>query len=1523
MEGVLIRDQKKDTILYAGLLRVRITDWFFLKDKADLKYIGLEDAVIKLQRKNAIWNYQFIVDYFSSPTPTKKKSGGIALSIKKIDLKNIHFLKNDLWTGDIVDVKLASLVLDADNVNLKKNIFNINHVVLNKPIITLWSLPPLRPKKTTILKIVPDTGLYFNEANISIGLRQLQIMNGRLFIEGNTNKPYPGFDGAHIELSQLNGTINQLSFLKDTLKALIHLSVKDRSGLEIKKLKTNFKLTPQIMELANLDLQTNKSKLGNYYAMKFKNFNKDFGNYINQVVMDAKFNHAIIHSDDIAFFAPELKGLKKEAELGGEFLGTVTNFKVDAFKAQIGTTTTIFGALRMKGLPEIKKTTIEFNNGTLKTTAYDLGIFIPSLQKIEQPNLAALGNILYRGSFSGTIQNFRTAGLFSTKLGALRTNISMRLPNKGEPSYSGDIETTQFNIGKFINLDALGLLNFKGKIIGSSFDINKLKTKLDGKIASIEYNKYKYTQIVTNGTIQKKYFNGELEVNDSNLVFISNVEVDFSKEQPLFNIVGDLAKSNLQALNFTKDKIEIAGLLDVNFTGDNIDKFTGTAKFLNAVVKGPRSMVNFDSLNLTSTYKNAIKTLHIGSNDFNATIMGKFSIMELPASFQAFLNNYYPTYIKRPKSTPKNQEFTFSINTQYFEPYVKIFEKKIAGFNDISLKGTIDTRKNLLSIDASVPYARYNKYSLVGFNLEGKGDFDYLSIATTISNIDIGDSLHLPDTKIYITSGNDRSAVTINTSTTNNYNKASLYADVTTLEDGVKIKFRPSSFVLNEKEWSIEKEGEIEIRKNLINAKNVKFSQGFQEITIEPVKQSGVKNSLIVKLKNIILGDILSLFLKQQRIEGLTSGTILLSDFYDDFTADVNLNSTQFSLDKDSIGLLNIKAGYKNSTGIIPFKVTSPNLGYHFDATGSYNLKDTTGNAFNTTIQLQNSQIGIVEQFIGDIFSQLSGLATGKLTISGNFNSLGLFGDIQLRNAGMKVNYTQVYYTIDSANIEFREDGIDFGKFAIKDKYKNTGTVSGKLFEKQFKEMAFDFDLNTDKLLLIDTKAVDNNQFYGKAIGKASLSFKGPETGCKMTIIAESNDSSHITIPNSISKESGAADFIVFKEYGTEMTELKSKSNFNLTVDLDISATNKVAIDVVLDELTGDIIKAVGNGRLRIKAGTSEPLTIKGRYNIERGKYDFNFQSLLKKPFELLPDAGNYIEWNGDPFKAELHIDAQYTAERVSMSELVGKNSFSGTVKAYRGNVYVIASLRKELSKPDIQFKLDFPQGSPIKNDNEFSQFIARIEKDENEILKQVSFLIVFNSFAPPGEANGTAGSNPYSFSSIGINSLSQVLTKEVNKAVSNLLYKITRDKSLSFDMGATLYSSSSIFGTDGGSVQANSNRLDRSRVNFKFGKSFFNNNVVVTFGGDLDFNLGTSSSVQSGNLQWLPDVNVEIILSQDRKLRAIIFSKNSLDISGVNFGRRNRQGVSISYRQDFEKLFGKKEKEMEVETSTDRSKLQ
>ena len=196
-------------------------------------------------------------------------------------------------------------------------------------------------------------------------------------------------------------------------------------------------------------------------------------------------------------------------------------------------------------------------------------------------------------------------------------------------------------------------------------------------------------------------------------------------------------------------------------------------------------------------------------------------------------------------------------------------------------------------------------------------------------------------------------------------------------------------------------------------------------------------------------------------------------------------------------------------------------------------------------------------------------------------------------------------------------------------------------------------------------------------------------------------------------------------------------------------------------------------------------------------------------------------------------------------------------------------------------------------------------------MLSQATSLIVFGTFAPYGQGLLTSNTGSNSIN-LGVNTISQLVSKQVNKAVSNLLFKITGDKGLRFDLGTSVYSSSSILDQSSGlNAITSNNKLDRTNINFKVGKSFFNDNVIVSFGGDLDFNLGTTSAIANGNMQWLPDLNIELVLSQDKRLRAIVFSKNNLDISGSTFGRINRQGVSLSYKRDFDKLFALKPKEM------------
>ena len=1491
LENILIKDEKKDTLIFSKIGKLRLTDLYFSKSAPVIRYIGLEGARIYLNRTSPKWNYQFLLDYLNKDSSNKKTSN---FDIKKIDLSDFHFVLDDRWDGEKQELLAKNVLLNIKSFNPSNKRILIDQLIINKPFINLHSYDGINKM---VVKDTTESGIkttLLNPSKLNIVAYEIQVINGKFLIDYGFEKPVPYFDEEHIRMHDLNAKIYNATLFNDTITAKVNLSVKERSGVEIKKLSTQFKLTPQIMEFAQLSLKTNNSSIGPYYAMQYKNFKKDFNNYMQSVTMKAHFENSIIAIKDIAYFTPSLNNIDQKVKMSFHFNGTVANFEAKDLHA-IYNNSTVKGLFSMKGLPSLRNTQINFNNLLAVTNYKDLSSWLPNLKNIKEIKLEKLGTVLFAGNFKGTIYDFITKGEFNTDLGYANTEIRLQFPQNKEPSYEGMLKTSHFNAGKLLDISTLGLLNFNGKIKGSSFDLIKQKTNIQGNIDSIAWNNYTYTHITTNGDIQKGAYNGNLKIKDPNINFISNIEVDFNQGRPKINAVGDLQNTNLKELGFSKNKIQLTGLLDINFDGDSIDNFMGYAKFYNGQLKGEQSIVRFDSITLISGVEKGNKYLQLASDDINATISGKFNISRLPASIQFFMQRYLPSYIPAPENTPANQLFDIQIKTNYVEPFIRIFNSSFSGFNNLNLKGAINTDSKTLKFIASVPFAQWEDMAFKGGEFTGNGNKDSIQLLVKANSYQITDSFNFVDPIIHIQTSNDKSNIQISASSNNALQNINLSGTVNTYENGLVIKWQPSNFLLNKKRWDINNGGEISLRKNNTYAKGVKLSQGIQEILLTSAKD----NNLQLELNDIILGDITKLFFRYPQLEGITNGTVYLKNILDNFGLTADINIDQFSFNNEVVGLTNLNASYTHKTGMVPFAFDIPNTAYNLSAEGTYNTKDSS-KPLDATLYLNHSKFSLVEQFIGGVITNLDGKADGKIHFGGRIENPVLLGSATIQDASLKVDYTKVRYFIKEATIQFTHEGMDFGSIQLTDQLNRKAIFKGKILNEGFKHLTYDLEMSSPKIELLNMVSTDNSYFYGNAVGKASMTIKGPEENIKMTINADVNDSSHLYIPNTTSKDGGSSDFIMFKKYGKTAVKSSDIPTYNLLVDLDLSANNKTKIDVILDELTGDIIKAKGNGRLKIRAGNIEPFTIRGKYNIESGNYDFNFQSFIKKPFELIPEIGNYIEWTGNPYDAEIHVDARYTAERISLNELVGSANFSNAVKSYRGSVYVIAALRNKLFQPNIKFSIAFPQGNPISSDNEFSQFITRLERDENEILKQVSFLIVFNSFAPVGFSTGNSN-NAYSMTSIGINTISQLLTKEVNKSVTHLLNKVTGDNSLRFDVGSSVYNSGNLLDPTGAGIAINANKIDRQRVNLKLGRSFLNDKVIINVGGDLDFNVRSSTNIQNDNFQWLPDLNIEFILTRDRKLRAIVFNRNSLDINGSSLGRRNRQGVSISYRKDFE----------------------
>ncbi len=1525
LEDALVEDAANDTLLYAGQVKVSITDWWFFKDRAELHYIGLENATIKLHRKDSVWNYQFLADYFASgqqkDNAKKDTVNGLAMDLKELELSHIHLLKKDEWRGEDMDLHLSAMSLHAEELDLSRKIARISSLEFTEPGFAITNYPGRRPTPPDTTETIKNDPLHLrlNPAGWEITANNLTIRNGSFRDDQQTDTLLSkSFDGAHIHFYAVNLSAKDVRLRKDTITAQLLLSTKERCGLDVKKLSARIKWSPEAMEFARLDLQTGKSHLRNFFAMRYASFD-DMSDFTTRIKMEGDFTDADIDSDDIAWFAPDLKEWKKHIRITGTIRGPVSNLFGRKVVLQAGKNTLLNGDIHLTGLPDIEKIYIDFKSNDFRTNYRDMVTLIPQLKRIDEPRIDRIEWLRFKGNFTGSIRDFISNGTIETNLGAVTTNVNMKIHGSQPSIYSGDVTLDNFDLGQFLDNDQLGKISFQGKVHGAGLKYATLNATLDGTIHNLDFNDYTYRDLQVNGTIAQKKFNGQLISGDSNLHAKLNGLVDFSQDQPKFDFEAEVAKADLTKLHFVGKQVEFNGKFRVNFTGSNIDNFLGEARIYDASVFKNGQRISFDSLTIESSIVDNNKTITVVSNEFDGAIVGEFSIKDLPASFQTFLNKYYPSYIKPIKIKPANQNFSFVITTKKVDDYVDFFNKDLRGFNNAGVSGRINTRDNLLDLNVELPAFNYKSIVFNNLTLKGRGNLDSLSIETTVGEVYLNDSLHFPGTHIRLSSSNDLSKVQIMTSASQTLNSANISARVQTLPTGVHVSFDPSTFDINSKTWTIDKDGELAIDNNIISADRLKISSGDQQVLIiTHPSGEGNWNDIHVDLNKINIGDFTPYLVKDERLEGLLTGSADIINPFGKYDAHFSGQSEQFRFDDDSIGKLDLDAGYHKSSGLLNATAHSDNKNYHFDIKARINT-DSISSAppINITTSLADTKIDLLQKYLDGIFGNLSGLATGQLQVVGPTDHLQYLGTVRLKDAALKVIYTQCSYTIPSATIRFKKDTIDFGNLQIKDRLGHVAELTrGRLFHHAFKDLGFDFQLNTNRLLLLDTKATDNNQFYGTVIGKASMTLTGPEDNMQMYIKGQPTDSSNIYLPPSINRESGDADFIVWRTYGTEMkAQRPDKKSANLLVTLDITANNFANIYMILDPLSGDVIKTNGHGALNIKVGTSQDLAINGHYDIDRGNYNFTFQSFIHKPFILSEGVGNFIQWSGNPYDANIGIEAVYKAENVRFSDL-GLSAVNGlgvqseNVKRYRGDILVTANLTGKITAPDILFHIDLPPGSPLKNDQEALALLQKIQDDPNELNKQVSCLVILNSFVPL--SNSTNAFDPTTaVTGVVVGSISGALSSAFSKRVYNVLKKI--DPSLRVNFNTTFYNGSNLLIDN---IDQSRLNLDRTNLNFSIGKSFLNEKLTLTFGSALDFGI-TAAQAQASSFQFLPDVTAEYKITPDGRVALTFFFRDSYNYLSVTNHTQNSSGSSISYRRDFDRIDelikGKKKKKKET----------
>lgn len=1541
LTGLLVEDRQRDTLLYAGEVNLRITDWFFIKDKVELKYVGLNDAVLRLQRTDSVWRHQFLLDHFASPS-SGSGGGGTELDLKRVELNRLRIEKRDQWIGQNLTLAVQEMELDARSIQFNKKILSIRSLRLEQPDVHIYDYAGLKPRAVTSANIPAaevekaDSALQWNAAGWVLEADLLEIHQGRFRTDrGDTVNKLAWFDGRHIDFQQIDTKLRNLQWNKDTITAGLELSSRERSGFEVRKMTANVKVTPREMDFRDMEILTNNSVIRDSYRMSFDSFN-DMNDYIHAVYMQGHFVNSEIDSDDIAFFAPALKTWKKNITLNGTVRGSVNELVGRGLEIQAGANTYLNGDLSLTGLPQIDQTFIDFKANEFRTTYQSALSIVPEIARVTTPDLRKLGYLRFNGSFTGFIRDFVTYGTIETNLGIVRSDLNMKLPAGSPPVYSGTIATDYFRLGMFLNDDQIGAVSVKGTVRGKGFQPENRNTEVDGTILFADYNGYRYNNISLKGRLDQKRFEGDASIDDPELALTLNGLINFNDSIPRFNFDANVANANLQKLNLTRDAIRFSGRARLDLSGDNIDNFLGRAEITDASLTRNDIPLPFDSLVVSSELEGDLKTIRLESNEVNAKVSGQFSLVDLPDAARLFLHKYYPAYIKPPRYTPENEVFNFDITTQYVDDYIQIIDSSLYGFNNSHFTGMLDTRNNRMKLDANIPQFKWDTYNFDDVRLSAEGNRDSLTLLGGASNIRISDSLNVPLALFRIDASNDQSRVKIFTGANQAINQANINGTVMTYNNGVRIEFDSSTFNINGKSWVIEDKGELEFRANMPASGQLVLKESNQSIRVRTrPSETGDWNDLLVELEKVNLGDISPFLLPRNRLEGLLSGKITVEDPVNNpYVTARDLNAESLRLDNDSIGDATAELVYDSKQKLL----TATGKTANEEKNLAFDLKIHTGSA---ELQKQNLirvkartyPISILERFLGGLFSDFSGSVTGDFDLAGPLSGLNITGRGQLHGAGMKVNFTQCYYRIQDTELNLLPNEINLDGLVLIDSVThNPVYLRGGIQHEAFRNMFYDLTVSTQKpntigaannlpIQLLNTTLSDNKQFFGTVKGTGSFSLIGPQSDLYMKIdaIASTTDSSFVTIPSYEGRESGIADFLVEKTYGREMVDSSFRSGgSSIIYDVDVTANPLVGVRVILDDLTGDNIEGRGSGTLNIRSGTNEKLSMRGRFDIRQGEYLFTFQSFFKKPFQIREGSENYISWNGDPYAAQIQFTAMYTAEDVSFAPLADLLASSSEYSRHREDVIVVANLRGELFSPEFSFKLDFLPGGRASSDFSIATAIQQIEKNPNEITRQVSYLIVFNSFAPPDFAANTGLNTALGeFTNSTISSISGLLFNEINRKLNSELARILGTDNISINFSGSVYNRNLLNAASNTSIGFNQSNF---QVNVPI--SMFKDRFVVTLGSTLDVPL--QSTIQQ-NVQFLPDVTAEWLINQSGTIRASFFYRQNIDYLTSNSSgaaRTRRTGASIAYRREFDSLRDllkkKKKKEKEAPAASE-----
>lgn len=1141
--------------------------------------------------------------------------------------------------------------------------------------------------------------------------------------------------------------------------------------------------------------------------------------------------------------------------------------------------------------------------------AYYTKVFVPTLKNDEL--ISAIENVQYDGEFHLSKEKALTSkGHLTTGLGY----VSYDLSYDQNHWIDGTIEADSIHLGKLLSDDQWGVASFDASLSlnlkpGGSIPVGRA----DGNIHRVVFNGYCYQQIELEAQLSEHRVEGVLQANDENLKAYADFAYADAHASKGIQIQLALEKFVPHLLRLT-DKYEGESLsltANVDLHGTDFQHLYGVAQLNDITLATQTELLVLNRLALHAERLNEGTNLYtIGSDLLNGKIVGNVSLQDIVPCITHQVALHLPAIVKSEHAPLAT--FTYDLTLKEQPILHHFIEEDFSLDQPLHIQGGVQSDKETMQFIFSAPCLQYKGaiYDNIAVTCNSTADNMNMHAIASTSKESMDDDVPSTSTKIDLTADVHQNLINsdLYVNMTGRNHIIMQLLPVVQFSDSLgsmktDILLRKSTAVINDSAWTVSP-SRITLYKKDIECHHVKFASDNADsyLAIDGKASPSPHDSIVATLNKLEIKYLLSMVdFDAVRFAGRASGKAIVNNVMGSGVPNLraNLFVEDLSVQEGPIGNANIEAHWdKDVDGISVdgrivdlYQVPDGLTGRNKNVTGITTVNGWISPAKNDiqlNIDTHNTNAAFIHGFLGGVFKEVAGYVSGPISVVGPLNNVNLVGDA-VPNMNLRLRATNVPYHIEGDTIRLRPYLFDFRDISLYDRFGHRSTISGQVTHRNMKNFGYHFKADLHELLAYDEKEFNSDKFLATVFADGTLSIDGSDghplyvnasvTPTKGSVFAYDAATPDAITGNSFIEFRDRDSLIAFNPYLfdhsareeqnekkdslTILKEAKKNYDSDIFINFDINLTPACEVKLRMDNIDDGYMRTFGNAKLTAKWYNKGAFQLFGNYNIESGFYRLYLQDIIFRDLALQP--GSMVEFNGNPFDANIHLICHHIIPSVPLSDLTATTAFSQNNKV---RVICILDITGKLGNMDFSFDMDIPNVN-----EEVRQLVRSMINSEEEMNTQMIYLLGLGRFYPNeyARANGTDNSNQVANSL-----LSSTLSGQINQMLSNMI-----GTGSNWNIGSSL--STGEKGWDDLDVEGVlSGRLldERLLINGAFG---YRDNALTnqaSFIGDFE-------------VKWRMNQKGSLYLKAYNQTNDRYFTKSTL----------NTQGLGLSWQHDFETI--------------------